>query len=97
LILGWLYSIIITLYARVKTEEIKNSDGTIYKMGEERNGVKIEWMLRQDFINKKRSPSSLCFITIPVDKTDKITGEVSGSITMVINFQRMKFLYVAIF
>jgi hypothetical protein len=72
------YIPLITLYARLKTEEIKNSDGTIYKMGEESYGVKDRGDAMVRFIINKESPSFAMFhhYMTSVDKVDKITGEV---------------------
>jgi hypothetical protein len=73
------YIPLITLYARVAKEEVKKSDGTIYKFGEERNGVKDRMDATSRFLFNKESPGFQMFhhYMTSVDKTDKVTGEVS--------------------
>jgi hypothetical protein len=74
--LGWLYSIDYFICKGSK-EEVKKSDGTIYKFGEE-NGVKDRMDATSRFYSTKnlRFPNVHHYMT-SVDKTDKVTGEVS--------------------
>jgi hypothetical protein len=73
----WLYSIDYFI-CKGKKKKLKKSDGTIYKFGEERNGVKDRMDATSRFYSTKISRFQMFhhYMT-SVDKTDKVTGEVS--------------------
>lgn len=72
------YIPLITLYARLYSEEVKKQDGTIYKMGENYSGIKNRWDAILRFIYNKEAPITAMghkYLTSTESK-DKITGEI---------------------
>ncbi len=73
------YIPLITLYARLLTEESKKSDGTVYKFGEERFGVQSRGDAAARFLFNKESPGAQAVhhYLVSTEKTDATTGETS--------------------
>ena len=71
------YVPLITLYARLFTEESKKSDGTVYKFGEERFGVQSSGDAMAKFLFNKESPGAQAVhhYLFSTEKIDETTGE----------------------
>jgi hypothetical protein len=73
------YIPLITLYARLLTEETKNSDGKVLKLGEDRNGIQNRGDAMVRFIVNKESPGFRMVHQYLASKIEenKATGEKS--------------------
>ena len=71
------YIPLITLYARLLTEESKKSDGSVYKFGEERFGVQNRGDAAARFLFNKESPGAQAVhhYLVSTEKVDEKTGE----------------------
>jgi hypothetical protein len=71
------YIPLITLYARLLTEETKNSDGKVIQLGEDRNGIQNRGDALVRFIVNKESPGFQMVHQYLASKIgeDKVTGE----------------------
>lgn len=72
------YVPLISLYARLLTEEVKKSDGSVYKMGEEQFGIKSRFDASTRFLINKESPGFQMFHHY-MNSTPKLnpdTGEI---------------------
>ena len=71
------YIPLITLYARLLTEETKNSDGKVVQLGEDRNGIQNRGDAMVRFIVNKESPGFQMVHQYLASKIgeDKVTGE----------------------
>lgn len=71
------YIPLITLYARLYKEEVKRDNGTVYKFGEDRNGIENRLEATGKFLKNKLSPSAQQGFQWGVSKEgiDKETGE----------------------
>ena len=73
------YVPLITLYARLLTEEVKKSDGTVEKLGESRFGIQSRGDAMSRFLINKESPGFQMFhhYVTSVEKIDEVTGDKS--------------------
>ena len=74
------YVPLITLYARLLTEEVKDKEGEVYKFGERRfSGIKNRWDASSRFLINKESPSFQLIHKYleSTDKEDSETGEMT--------------------